>query len=262
MGQRDRSDDGGRAAYPPPRAACVAWLLARQEGGAVLQNRTNALLGAIMIALLPTILVLLTLRPVAARATAADAGGALGVLMAIDLLVVGLLPVTLAVMAAGNAFAGEHEGGSLAPLLATPTANGAIFAGKILGALLPTLLFAAAAQLGYALAIAAFLGPARLRLMPPGVALAMLLLTPLVALFGIAVASVISSRVRTLQEAQQYGSLLLMPLWLGLIGLTAKLQSWGTPALFAAVAGLAVLDVTLVALGAATWRREEVMARR
>lgn len=262
MRQRDRSDSGDRAAYHPPRAARVAWLLARQESGEVMQNRANTLLGAFIIALLPAILVLLTLRPLAARAAAAGTEGGLGVAMAIDFLVVGLLPVTLAVMAAGNAFAGEHEGGSLAPLLATPTSNGAIFAGKVLGALVPTLLLAAAAQLGYALAIAAFLGPATLRRLPAGVTLAMVLLTPLVALLGIAVASVISSRVRTLQEAQQYGSLLLLPIWLGLVGLAAKLQTWGTPALFGAAAGLALVDVLLVALGAATWRREEVMARR
>lgn len=264
MIQHDRPDGGDYAMYQPPRTSHVAWLLARQGCGAVLQNRMNTLMGAFFIALLPAILVLFTLRPLVAGGAAAATTGRLGVgvLMAIDFLVVGLFPVTLAAMAAGNAFAGEHEGGSLAPLLATPTSNGALFAGKVLGVLAPTLLLAAAAQLGYALEIAVFLGPATLQLLPMDVTLAMVLLTPLVALFSVAVTSVISSRVRTVQAAQQYGSLLQLPIWLGVVGVVTKLQTWGTPALLAAAAGLALTDVLLVALGAATWRREEMVARR
>jgi hypothetical protein len=74
-------------------------------------------------------------------------------------------------------------------------------------------------------------------------------------------ASVISSRVRTFQSAQNYSSLILVVLWIGLFGLLFLQGILGLWAFAVAVAGVYVVAVLFIVLSAVTWRREEVMAR-
>ena len=83
-----------------------------------------------------------------------------------------------------------------------------------------------------------------------------------VTCFAAVVASLISSRVRTFNAAQQLGGLALMPVWGVVFALAARLRELGPSALFGAVGALVVLDAALTALAAATWRREEVLAQR
>jgi ABC-2 type transport system permease protein len=90
----------------------------------------------------------------------------------------------------------------------------------------------------------------------------MLALVPAVALFAAVVASLISSRVRTFNAAQNMSGLVLLPIMFAFFALAAKMQDWGPLALFAGVAAILVADVALVILSAATWRREEVLAKR
>ena len=82
------------------------------------------------------------------------------------------------------------------------------------------------------------------------------------ALVGAGIATVISSRVSTFQSAQNYSSLILVVLWMGLAGLLFLSSSVGLWAFATAVLGMYVLDVLLIVLSALTWRREEVMARQ
>ena len=81
-------------------------------------------------------------------------------------------------------------------------------------------------------------------------------------LLAAVVASLISSRVRTFNAAQQLGGLVLMPVWGRRLRPGGQLQDWGPLALFGAVAGLLLVDGAATALAAATWRREEVLAQR
>ena len=82
------------------------------------------------------------------------------------------------------------------------------------------------------------------------------------AWFAASVASLISSRVRTFNAAQQIGGLVLMPVWGVVFGVAAKLADWGPVGMISTLVGLLVLDVLLTTLAAATWRREEVLAHR
>ena len=79
---------------------------------------------------------------------------------------------------------------------------------------------------------------------------------------GAAVASLVSSRVRTYQSAQMISGLLLYPIMALLFGLAIQMQRWGPSLLAIAVVAIVALDALLIALSATTWRREEVMARR
>jgi hypothetical protein len=85
---------------------------------------------------------------------------------------------------------------------------------------------------------------------------------PANAVLGAAVASLVSSRVRTYQSAQMLSGLAVFPVTGALFGLAIQMQRWDPVYLFIAVAVLLALDTLLVVLSAATWQREEVMARR
>lgn len=249
-------------AWTPPGDFRALLLIARRGALEALRDRMTLLMSLFFALVFPTFMLLTVIRPLATRGTGGQPAGSLGTVMTIYLLMVGLLPSTAAVGIAAGQFAGEKEQGNLAPLLASPTSNVAIFGGKVLGAIVPAMLFAAVAETTYLGGIALLLGIDTLRLLPPALALAMLALVPSVALFAATVASLISSRVRTFQAAQQLSGLLLLPLWGVLFGLTFKLLAWGAWTLGALVAGLLAVDVALTLLAAATWRREEVLARR
>jgi ABC-type Na+ efflux pump permease subunit len=255
---------GEAPAYTPPGTSATAWLIARRGALESLRDRSTMVANTFFALVIPALLAVLVVRPQAAQAAHAAGGkeAALGTAMAAYLLVVGLLPSSGSVGIAAGVFAGEKEQGNLAPLLATPASNVAIFAGKVLGAVLPALLYAMVAELVYLGVVALTSGADKLRLLPPALSLAMLACVPAVAVLGAAVASLISSRVRTYNGAQVLTSLALLPIMAALFSLAFMMREWGAPALLAAVASLLLLDALLIALGAATWRREEVMAQR
>jgi ABC-type Na+ efflux pump permease subunit len=127
---------------------------------------------------------------------------------------------------------------------------------------LPALLYSAIAIVSYLVEIALLLSPSKLTLLPPALALSMIALIPAVAIFAATIAAVISSRVRTYQAAQSIAGLLLVPIFLPFYFLAFLLQAWGPLAVLGGVAAVLALDVILVLVGAASWRREEVLARQ
>jgi ABC-type Na+ efflux pump permease subunit len=239
----------------------MTWLIARRAAVEALRDRLSLLMGlgfAVIIPLALLFIVVRTLTP------GADGGPdpALGTALAFNLLVVGLLPTVSAVGTASGQFAGEKERGILTPLLASPASNLAIFGGKVLGAIIPPLIYAVVAMVVYVVGLGLFLGLAGLRLLPPPLSVAMVLLVPAMTCFAAVVASLISSRVRTFNAAQQLGGLVLMPVWAVFFTLAGNLQDWGPAALLGVVVGLLLLDVALTVAAAATWRREEVLSQR
>ena len=239
----------------------VTLLIARRAALESLRYRTTVVMSAFFALAVPILWVLLVIRP-AAQHIPDGQQGALGTLIAIYLLTVGLLPAGAASGVASVQFAGEKEQGSLTPLLASPASNRAIFGGKVLGAMLPAILYALIAEASYLIEIAIVVGPDKLLLLPGAPSAAMLALVLAFAFFAAALASLISSRVRTFNAAQNMASLVLLPIMFIFFALAVKMQDWGPLALFAGVAAILVADIALVVLSAATWRREEVLAKR
>jgi ABC-2 type transport system permease protein len=237
----------------------MTWLIARRAALEAFQDPLSLLVGLFFAFVVPLGLLVLVIRPLVGPG---ESGSVLRASLASHLLVVGVLPAFAAVGIAAGQFAGEKERGMLTPLLASPASNLAIFAGKVLGAIVPPLAYAVVAESVYLIGVAVLLGPAGVGLLPPIVSVATLLLVPAVTCFAAVVASLISSRVRTFNAAQQLGGLVLMPVWGAVFGLAAKVQDWGPLALFGAIASLLLLDAALTILAAATWRREEVLAHR
>ncbi len=238
----------------------LLWLIALRGARESLRDRLTIVVNLVFALGLPIVLLLTVVRLQIAVSGPDDA--ALGSSLALFLFLLGLAPTTGAVGIACGQFAGEAESGSLAPLLASPASNVAIFGGKILAAVLPTLFFAAIADLTYLIGLAVGYGPERVRLLPPALAAALLVLVPATALFSATIASLVSSRVRTFNTAQQISGLVLTPLTGLLVAAVFVAQRAGAFGLGGVVVALVALDALLIVVGAATWRREEVLARR
>lgn len=246
----------------PPSTARVTYLIARRAALEALRDRMTLVMSIFFAVVFPFFLVVGTVLPLANREMTPDHRAALVQILAIYLLVIGLMPSTASVGIAAGQFAGEKEQGNLTPILASPASNLAIFAGKVLGSIVPATLFAVVAELTYLASVTALTGSHTLRLLSPGLAVAMLALVPATALFAAIVASLISSRVRTFNTAQQVSGLVLLPLWAIVFGVAVKLQTWGVWSLVALVVVLLIIDVILTVFSATTWRREEVLAQR
>lgn len=244
--------------FVPPGDVRTTLLIARRAALESLHDRITLMMSAVFALALPILWVLLAIRPAASQGLSPE----LGALIAIYLLTVGLLPASAATGVAAGQFAGEKEQGNLAPLLASPASNRAVFAGKVLGAVLPAILYSIIAEITYIVEIVVLVDVRALRLIPVPLALAMLALVPAVAVFAAVVASLISSRVRTFQAAQNLAGLALLPILFAFFGLAVKMSDWGALALFAGVVAVIAADVVLVVVSAATWRREEVLASR
>jgi len=249
-----------RATYRQPATLRIAWLIARRQAVEAMRTRSMVVMVGFFLAL-QTVMLWVSLAPLMQGKSASTLGLA-SLFAEFYLLWSALMPCTLAVGVAAGVFAGDKERGALAPLLVTPASNVAIFAGKVLGSVLPALSYTLLGVILYFLEMALFFGLDKtLVVLPFALTTLILVLIPAIALFGTAVASVISSRVSTFQSAQTYTSILLMVLWFGLAGLifTASLGLW----IFAgAVLAVYILDILLIWIAAATWRREEVMAKQ
>jgi ABC-type transport system involved in multi-copper enzyme maturation permease subunit len=246
----------------PPSTARVTYLIARRAALEALRDRLTLIMSIFFALVFPFFLVVGTVLPLTNRELTPDHRAALVQVLAIYLLIIGLMPSTASVGIAAGQFAGEKEQGNLTPILASPASNLAIFAGKVLGSIVPATLFAVVAELTYLASVATLTGSHTLRLLSPGLAIAMLALVPATALFAAIIASLISSRVRTFNTAQQISGLALVPLWGVVIGLGYKLQDWGGFAVAVLVVGLFVVDLVLTLVAANTWRREEVLSKQ
>jgi ABC-type Na+ efflux pump permease subunit len=252
---------GNCSSYKPPNSVQSAWLIGRRQMlEAVRDHSTLIMTGFLLV--IQAVVMLSLLQPLAQGHLSPKNAASTGTLMVFGLLYVGLLPVTPAVGIASGVFVGDKERGSLTPLLVTPLSNTAIFAGKVLGAVLPALAYALIGIIVYLAEIALFFGANKLGLFPVGLSIAVLVLIPAITLFGASLASLISSRVSTFQAAQNYTSIILIVFWFGLAALLFLASTWGWWVFLLAVIGLFGVDLLLIVLGAATWRREEVMAQR
>src|SRR5207302_2123630 len=130
-----------RSSYTQPNSVLSAWLIAKRQMLEALRDRSTLIMTGFLL-VIQAVVMLSLLQPLAQGHLSPKEAASTGALMVFGLLYVGLLPVTPAVGIASGVFAGDKERGSLTPLLVTPLSNTAIFAGKVLGAVLPALIYA------------------------------------------------------------------------------------------------------------------------
>jgi ABC-2 type transport system permease protein len=174
-----------------------------------------------------------------------------------------LLPMLLPSIIASYSIVGEKANRTLEPLLATPIKTWELLAGKILAALLPSMLLTWLAGAIFMAGVWASALSARVfaAIVSPGWLTVFLVCTPLLALIAIAAMVAISSRVNDPRTAQQFSAWVVVPfLTVFFSQITGVLVLSPLIALVAAImltviAGLAIWGVT------ALFQREVILTK-
>jgi ABC-2 type transport system permease protein len=172
-----------------------------------------------------------------------------------------VIPLMLASIIAAEAFVGEKERKTLEALLYTPATDIELFVGKVLAGLVPAVVFAWINFAIYTLIVNLAGWPVMHRIWFPTIVWwpLMFWITPAIALMGVAVTVLISSKVHTFMEAYQAsGALVLLVIALligqifGLLFLSPLVSLLVGTVLFA-------VDALLIRVGAEIFSRDQLM---
>jgi|HubBroStandDraft_1064217.scaffolds.fasta_scaffold00613_23 ABC-2 type transport system permease protein len=158
---------------------------------------------------------------------------------------------------------GEKIERSLEPLLSTPTTDGEILLGKVLAAFIPTMLAVWAGSTLYQVIVdLETSGPLGYLLFPSwGMAVILFLLAPLACLYGIEFSVIASSRATDARSAQQYGTLVFVPLIFLYVAGEIGFVPLNTTNLLLISVVLGVLVLALFYASERLFRREEILTR-
>jgi len=172
-----------------------------------------------------------------------------------------VLPVMIPVTIAVYSIVGEKEQGTLEPLLATPITDWELFLGKALAATLPALALTWGVFGLFLIAVGAMLGTLPGAILSLPWLLSLFLLSPLLALFGVLVTMLVSSRTTDPRAAYQFSGLAVVPALVPLIVYSAR-QAAVNLFLVCLEGGLLVLvNVAAFMLVVRLFRREEILTR-
>ena len=168
-----------------------------------------------------------------------------------------VLPIFLPILLAAQSIGGERERRTLEPLLATHASTLSIILGKSIAALVPALVITWVAAALFCAGIDLVIGSV---LLPDAAWLfGTLVLSPLLALFGNAMAVVVSSRVLDPRAAQNLAATTVLPL-LGLLVVQLAGRIALGPRFYGALAlGVLLADVALVFAAVRLFDRERLL---
>jgi len=174
-----------------------------------------------------------------------------------------LVPLIVASVIAADSFAGERERKSLEALLYLPTTDTELLAAKILSAWLPAVTVGGVGFVLYGLTINLFGWPVMGRLFFPTWTWLVigLWVMPAVAGLGLGVGALISSRVGTVQESSQLGSIVVMPLLVLLLAQLGGRLHLGVPQALLLGGFLWATTLVLLRLGRRWCSREALLLR-
>jgi ABC-type Na+ efflux pump permease subunit len=171
-------------------------------------------------------------------------------------------PITSAMSIAASSVIGEKQARTLEPLLVTPITTFELLAGKLLGALLPTLALSTLSIVLYLGVIAAaahdgvfsvLLGPRTLGVV--------FVLGPLAAIVALLLAICVSSRVNDPRTAQQLSIFVILPIPALLLGqIFGGIELTGPLILWIAL-GLFIVNIGLMWVAIRLFDRETILTR-
>jgi ABC-2 type transport system permease protein len=174
-----------------------------------------------------------------------------------------IVPATLPTIIATYSIVGEKNNRSLEPLLATPTTDGELLAGKIFSSFLPSM---GATFLAFTLGVVLL----DIVLIPnvgypplPNLTwtLSMLLLAPTACLMSVLACVLVSSKVSDVRAAQQLGGFIVMPVVVMMLGVLAGFI-FLSPVMIFVFAGLyGCLDLGLFFFAKAIFNREAILTK-
>jgi uncharacterized membrane protein SpoIIM required for sporulation/ABC-type transport system involved in multi-copper enzyme maturation permease subunit len=173
------------------------------------------------------------------------------------LMIVGFFPVSVSLVIALESFVGEKERRSIEPLLSSPLLNWQIYLGKLLAAVVPSLL---ASYLGigvYLIGVYQQIGWTA----PPQLLVQILALTTVQAVVMVSGAVVVSSQTTSTRAANLLASFIIIPMALLIQG-ESMVMFWARyDALWLIIGGQALLAWLLVRTGVSHFNREELLGR-
>jgi len=174
-------------------------------------------------------------------------------------ILAGILPINIG----AYSIVGEKLEKTLEPLLATPTTDGEILLGKSLAAFLPAILATYAGAVIFMVLMDGVTSGRLGYLFFPNVTMAVILLVivPLVSILSIEYNVIISSRVSDIRAAQQFGTLILLPLAVIYVATEVSFLSLNPTNLVLISAIILIIDAFLFSLSRATFRREEILTK-
>jgi ABC-2 type transport system permease protein len=174
-----------------------------------------------------------------------------------------IIPATLPTIIATYSIVGEKNNRSLEPLLATPTTDGELLAGKIFSSFIPSM---GATYLAFTLGVVLL----DIVLIPkigypplPNLTwtLSMVLLAPTACLMSVLACVLVSSKVNDVRAAQQLGGFVVMPVVVLMIGVLAGFI-FLSPVMIFIFAGLyGCLDLGLFFFAKAIFNREAILTK-
>ena len=173
-----------------------------------------------------------------------------------------IVPMMVSAVIAADSFVGERERKTLEALLHTPLTNQELFLAKMLSAWAAALAVTLGTFILYSLVVNLVGWQAMGGLFFPNLNWLLLVfwVAPAVAGFGLAVTVLISSRVKTFQEASQLGGIVVLPIVILMIAQLAGVVFLGPAVTFVLGAVIWALDAGILWLGVKTFRREELLA--
>jgi ABC-2 type transport system permease protein len=174
-----------------------------------------------------------------------------------------IIPATLPTIIATYSIVGEKNNRSLEPLLATPTTDGELLAGKIFSAFIPsmgsTLL---AFSLGVTLLDVVLVPKVGYPLLPNLTwILSIVLLAPTACLMSVLACVLVSSKVSDVRAAQQLGGFIVMPVVVLMLGVISGFI-FLSPIMIVVFAGLfGCFDLGLFYFAKAIFNRENILTK-
>jgi ABC-type Na+ efflux pump permease subunit len=174
-----------------------------------------------------------------------------------------ILPLMLASVIAADSFAGERERKTMEGLLYTPITDVELFVAKLLTALIPAVMVSVLGAVVYGIVLNVAAWPVMQRIFFPNLVWVLLALwiAPAAAGLGLGGAVLLSSKVKTVQEAYQMSGFMVIPVVMLVIGQVAGVVYLSAG--LAVVLGfiLWLIDLGLLWLGIKTFKRGEIIAR-
>jgi ABC-2 type transport system permease protein len=176
-------------------------------------------------------------------------------------LVIGAAFVPLSISA--YSIVGEKVEKSLEPLLATPVTDGEILLGKMIAALLPTLVAMYTGAVIFMVGISSVAYPVLGYSYFPNwtIATLLLILVPLACVMSILFSIIVSSRVNDVRSANSYGIFMFFPFLAIYLASEIGLITIDIPTLLLISAVILAVDVGLFFVSTKSFSREEILTK-
>ena len=174
-----------------------------------------------------------------------------------------IIPATLPTIIATYSIVGEKNNRSLEPLLATPTTDGELLAGKILSSFIPSMGSTFLAfTLGVVLLDVVLIPKVGYPLLPNLTwILSILLLAPTACLMSVLACVLVSSKVSDVRAAQQLGGFVVMPVVVLMLGVLSGFIFLSSLMIFVFAGLYGCLDLGLFYFAKAVFNRETILTK-